>query len=99
MTIRDIFEHLPEPYRTQALVNQRNLGWENQVYHGDITNTKELILWALWCGFPWNGTPEYESDTGYWSHLRDKYKDGEMIFSISKYPIVKTKFLEGYKLN
>jgi len=99
MTIRDIFEHLPEPYRTQALVNQENLGWNNQTYFGDIANEKELIIWALWNGFPWNGTPEYLRDYDYWQALRKEYSTGDRIFSISKYPIIKTKFLEGYKLN
>lgn len=99
MTIRDIFEHLPEPYRTQALANQENLGWNNQTYFGDVTDEKELILWALWNGFPWNETPEYDSDETYWIYLREKYERGDMVFSISKYPIIKTKFLEGYKLN
>lgn len=98
MTIRDIFKHLPEPYRTQALVNLENSSWgmSNKKYSGDLTRLVDIVTWAIGNGFSWSGTPEGGS---YWSNLNEKYYRGELVFTLSKHPPIKTKFLEGYKLN
>jgi len=98
MTIRDIFEHLPEPYRTQALVNLENSSWGNAdaTYGGDLSCPQNAITWAIGNAFSWTSTPE---GGRYWETLHTKYCRSEIVFTLSKYPIIKTKFLEGYKLN
>ncbi len=95
MTIRDIFEHLPEPYRTQALVNLANSNWgmSDKRYSGDLTRPIEVVTWAIGNAFSWASTPE---GSRYWSDLNEKYYRGELVFALSKHPPIKTKFLEGY---
>lgn len=60
-TIKQHFEELPEPYRTQAL--------ENMAASDD---ERDSLKKALYSGFVWAETPQGHD---YWSDVAKKFKD------------------------
>ncbi len=65
-TIREHFEQLDEPYRTQAIENAGGVG---TLLHEDRLHVQELsIIDALMGGFLWASTPQGHE---YWNELYD----------------------------
>jgi len=87
LTIREWLKTLPEPIRTQALTNL-----ESEVENAN--RERDSLASAIGGAFTWSESPEGHT---YWSFLQSEACQSGGIFR-SKYPIIKTKFLDGYPI-